>query len=70
MADEATDSVNDEQLAISLRYVNQSSQRIEERFLAFSQCIAGVTGEAIADQLLQHFSQVAAFRATAMWPDV
>ena len=54
MTDEATDSANDEQLAISLRYVNQSSQRIEEQFLAFSECIAGVTGEAIADQLLQH----------------
>ena len=54
LADEATDAANDEQLAISLRYVNQSCQRIEERFLAFSECITGVTGEAIADQLLHH----------------
>ena len=47
-ADEATDSANDEQLAISLRYVNPSSESIEERFIAFSECITGITGEAIA----------------------
>ena len=57
MADEVTDSVNDEQLAISLRYVNQSSQKTEERFLAFSECKAGVTGCALADQLLEYLSK-------------
>ena len=53
MADEATDSANDEQLAVSIRYVHSSTNEIEERFLAFSECIDGVTGEALADQLLK-----------------
>ena len=56
MANKATDSANDEQLAISWRYVNQSSQKIEERLLAFSECKAGVTDSALADQILEHLS--------------
>ena len=52
MADEATDAGNKEQLAICVRYVNKSTQEIEECFLGFSECVTGVTGEAIANRLL------------------
>lgn len=54
MADEATDAANEEQLSISLRYVKQNTRTIQERFLAFSECVTGVSGEAIADHILQH----------------
>ena len=56
MADEATDSVNDEQLVVSVHYVNPHSRSIEERFLAFSECLSGVTGSAIADHILKLLS--------------
>ena len=56
MADEATDSVNDEQLAVSVRYVNSRTKSIEERFLTFSECLSGVTGRAIADRILKLLS--------------
>ena len=36
-----------------LRYVKPSTRRIEERFLAFSECLTGVTGHAIADHILR-----------------
>ena len=45
IADEATDSANDEQLSISIRYLNNGST--QEKFLCFHQCTSGVTGEAI-----------------------
>ena len=54
MADEATDASNKEQLAICARYVEQDTQVIEERFLGFTECDTGVTGEAIASRILQH----------------
>lgn len=53
IADEATDSANDEQLAISIRYVNPRTYCIEERFVAFSECLSSVSGEAIASQILK-----------------
>ena len=53
IADKATDSANDEQLAISIRYVNPRTYCIEERFVAFSECLSGVSGEAIANQILK-----------------
>lgn len=53
MVDEATDAANDEQLAVSIRYVKPSTRCIEERFLAFSECLTGVTGSAIADHILR-----------------
>lgn len=56
MADEATDSANDEQLAVSVRYVNSHTRSIEEKFLAFSECLSGVTGRAIADHILRLLS--------------
>lgn len=51
MVDEATDAANDEVLAASIRYVKPNSS-IEERFLAFSECLSGVSGSAIADHIL------------------
>ena len=55
-ADEATDCAIDEQLAVSVRYVNPHTGSIEERFLAFSECLSGVTGSAIANHILQLLS--------------
>ena len=55
IGDEATDVSNKEQLAIYIRYVQQSTVKIEERFLTFfSECDTGVTGEALADRILGH----------------
>ena len=56
MVDEATDAANDEQLTVSLRYVHPYTKKIEERFVAFSECVTGVSGKAIADRILQLFS--------------
>ena len=53
MADEAMDVSNKEQLALCIQYVNSSTLNIVERFLGFSECITGVTGETIAAQILQ-----------------
>ena len=50
IADEATDISNDEQLSISIRYLDEGSPR--EVFMEFHKCVAGVTGEAIADDIL------------------
>ena len=49
MADEATDVSNKEQLALCIRYVNSSMLNIAERFLGFSECITGVTGNCCSD---------------------
>ena len=55
MADEATDASNKEQLAICIRFVDRCTLQIEERFMCFSKCDTGVSGEAIADNILGHF---------------
>lgn len=52
MVDEATDAANDEQHTVSIHYVKPSTRCIEERFLAFSECLTGVTGNTIADHIL------------------
>ena len=52
LADEATDSSNKEQLAVCIRYFDEELSKIQERFIAFSECVTGVTGEAIAERLL------------------
>ena len=52
LADEAADISNKEQLAVCLRYLDVASCKIDERFLAFSECDTGVSGEAIANRLL------------------
>ena len=41
IADEATDEANDEQLSICIRYVEE-----QEKFIAFHECVSGVTGVA------------------------
>ena len=51
IADEATDSANDEQLSISIRFVENGSP--QEKFVGFHECQAGVTGEAIASDILK-----------------
>ena len=50
IADEATDVANDEQLSICVRFVHNGSRC--EKFLAFHECQSGVTGEALADDIL------------------
>ena len=50
IADEATDTANDEQLSISIRFV-ENGQPLE-KFLGFHECKSGVTGEAIAKDIL------------------
>ena len=44
----AGDASNKEQLAICIRFVDQSTLKIEW-FICFSECITDTTGEAIAD---------------------
>ena len=53
MADDATDAANDKQLASSPRYVKNGTRQIEERLVAFSQCVTDVSGEAIAKRILK-----------------
>ena len=53
MMDEATNAANNEQLTVSVQYVHPSTRTIEERFLAFSECITGVSGKSIAYCILQ-----------------
>lgn len=50
IADEATDVANLEQLSISIRYVHNNV--LYERFLGFIACETGVTGEALAENIL------------------
>ena len=56
MVDKATDAANNEQLTVSLQYIHPGTRKIEQRFLAFSECIACVSGKAIADRILQLLS--------------
>ena len=55
IADEATDVSNDEQLSISIRYVDDGTPT--EVFVAFYECVTGVTGRAIADNILLKLSE-------------
>ena len=50
IADEATDASNHEQLSITIRFVSNDCPC--ERFLGFHKCETGVTGEAIAENIL------------------
>ena len=50
IADEATDAANQEQLSVSIRFVEKSEPC--ERFMGFIRCATGVTDEAIADNIL------------------
>ena len=51
IADKGTDVANDEQLSISLHYLDDDGP--QERFLGFHECQTGVSGEAIANILEQ-----------------
>lgn len=55
IADEATNSANDEQLPISVRFVEDGIPY--EKFLGFHDCRSGVTGEAIASYILAQLSK-------------
>ena len=50
IADEATDAANQEQLFVSIRFVEKSEPC--ERFMEFIRCAIGITGEAIADNII------------------
>ena len=56
IADEATDAANDEQLSISLRFVHDNEPC--ERFVAFHECKTGVTGSAIAQDILSKLGEL------------
>ena len=55
IADGATDSANDEQLSISVRYFDKGVP--EEKFLGFHECLSGVTGEAIANDIITQLTR-------------
>ena len=55
IADETTDSANEEQLSISVRYVEDGIPC--EKFLGYHECRSGVTGEAIASYILAQLSK-------------
>ena len=55
IADEGTDVANNEQLSISLRYV-PNDDGPQERFLGFHKCQTGVSGEAIAGDILKQLA--------------
>ena len=55
IADEATDSGNEEQLSISTRFLDQDG--LSERFLGSHSCQDGITGETIAKGILSQLSE-------------
>ena len=56
IVDEASDAANDEQLAIILRYLNTNGEP-QEKFLSFVECLSGVSGEALASNILKQLSE-------------
>ena len=52
--DEGTDVANDEQLSISLCYLDDDGP--QERFLGFHECQTGVSGEAITTDILEQLA--------------
>jgi len=50
----ATDSANDEQLSISICFMENGS--LQEKFVGFHECQSGITGEAIASDILGQFT--------------
>ena len=56
IADEASDFANDEQLAIGLRYLTAKGES-QEKFLSFTECSLGVSGEALARNILKQLSE-------------
>ena len=55
IADEASDAANDEQLAINLRCINSNGEPQEKflSFLSFSECLTGVSEEALATKIVK-----------------
>lgn len=56
IADEASDSANDEQLVISLRYLTAKGEP-QEKFLSFTECLSGVSGEALTRNILKQLNE-------------
>lgn len=52
IADEATDASNCEQLSIVLCFVDNETLNVREEFLGFAECKSGVSGDAIAKNLV------------------
>ena len=57
IADEVTDSSNKEQLAIVLRYVDPDTHAIREDLVTFLECNDGMSGQALADKILDFLKQ-------------
>lgn len=57
IADEVTDSSNKEQLGVVLRYVNPTDNCIREDLVSFLECSGGISGQALADTLLDFFTK-------------
>ena len=55
IADEATDISKDEQLSISIQYVDD--EKPTEEFVALQECVTGITGRATADIMFLKLSQ-------------
>ena len=55
IADEATDVANLEQLGISIHFISNS--HLCEKFIAFHKCDTGVTGHALAENILSKLSE-------------
>ena len=55
IADEANDAANDEQLAVSIHYVNNGVAY--KKFRTFRECLSGVSSEAIAESILAQLKE-------------
>ena len=57
IADEVTDSSNKEQLGVVLRYVNPTDKCNREDLVSFLECSGGISGQALADMLLDFLTK-------------
>ena len=57
VADEVIDTSNKEQLGVVLGYVSPTDNSIREDLVSFPECSSGITGQALADMLLDFFSK-------------
>lgn len=57
IADEVTDCSNKEQLSIVLRYVDPDTYAICEDLITFLECDDGISGQALADKMLNFLKQ-------------
>ena len=56
-ADEVTDSSNTEQLGVVLCYINPTDNCIREDLVSFLECSGGISGQVLADMLLDLFTK-------------